>query len=42
MMYHIAEKKVNYIDQSGMLKKPTFKNAIKLEKFIFDIFPFSK
>jgi len=41
LKYHIAEKKINYIDESGILKKPTSKNGIKLEKFIFDIFPFS-
>lgn len=42
LKYHIAEKKINYIDDNGMLKKPISKNGIKLEKFIFDVFPFSK
>ena len=42
LKHHVAEKKISYIDESGLLKKPSTKNGIKLEKFIFDIFEFSE
>jgi UDP-N-acetylglucosamine/UDP-N-acetylgalactosamine diphosphorylase len=40
--YHIAEKKINHIDDNGVLKKPVTVNGVKLEKYIFDIFQFAK
>ncbi|KAJ3339867.1 UDP-N-acetylglucosamine pyrophosphorylase [Gonapodya sp. JEL0774] len=41
--YHIANKKVKTVDfPSGNAVSPTTPNAIKLELFVFDVFPHSK
>uniref|UniRef100_A0A8C4PXU4 UDP-N-acetylglucosamine diphosphorylase n=1 Tax=Eptatretus burgeri TaxID=7764 RepID=A0A8C4PXU4_EPTBU len=40
--YHVAKKKVPYIDDVGKLVKPNQPNAVKLEKFVFDVFPLSE
>jgi UDP-N-acetylglucosamine/UDP-N-acetylgalactosamine diphosphorylase len=37
--FHIARKKVAYIDPSGDSIKPSEPNAIKFERFIFDLIP---
>ncbi|CAI2730381.1 unnamed protein product [Schistosoma spindalis] len=43
MRYHRAQKKVTCIDlQTGELVVPQKPNAIKFEKFAFDVFPFAK
>jgi len=37
--FHIAKKKVPYVDDAGRLVTPTEPNALKFEKFIFDLLP---
>ena len=42
-MYHVARKKIPYYDEEKKeTVKPTSNNGIKLESFIFDVFPLSK
>lgn len=42
-MYHIAHKKIPYYDPNEKKTvKPTSNNGIKLETFIFDVFPLSE
>ena len=42
-MYHVARKKIPYYDEKKKeTVKPTSNNGIKLESFIFDVFPLSK
>lgn len=38
MKYHIAEKRLNYINEKGELVIPKEENCYKFEKFIFDSF----
>eukprot|EP00550_Attheya_septentrionalis_P000676 CAMPEP_0198287476 /NCGR_PEP_ID=MMETSP1449-20131203/6275_1 /TAXON_ID=420275 /ORGANISM="Attheya septentrionalis, Strain CCMP2084" /LENGTH=502 /DNA_ID=CAMNT_0043985435 /DNA_START=83 /DNA_END=1591 /DNA_ORIENTATION=+ len=41
-MYHVARKKIPYYDEtSDSTLQPTSNNGIKLETFIFDVFPLS-
>jgi len=42
MTFHIARKKIAHVDlDSGELVKPTQPNGMKLELFVFDVFPFT-
>ncbi|RNA30076.1 UDP-N-acetylhexosamine pyrophosphorylase [Brachionus plicatilis] len=42
LAYHVAEKKIAFIDESGERILPKSNNGIKLEKFVFDVFTFSE
>lgn len=37
--FHVAHKKAEYIDDDGKLVKPNEPNALKFERFIFDLLP---
>jgi UDP-N-acetylglucosamine/UDP-N-acetylgalactosamine diphosphorylase len=39
--FHLAKKKVPYLDESGKRVEPEKPNALKFEKFIFDVLPFA-
>jgi UDP-N-acetylglucosamine/UDP-N-acetylgalactosamine diphosphorylase len=42
MPYHIARKKVPYLDAKGEMVNPTSENALKFELFIFDALPLAE
>ncbi len=37
--FHVAKKKVSYVDNTGRLIEPAEPNALKFERFIFDLLP---
>lgn len=39
LAYHLAHKKIAYLDKNGKMIKPDLPNGYKFELFIFDIFP---
>jgi UDP-N-acetylglucosamine/UDP-N-acetylgalactosamine diphosphorylase len=40
--FHIARKKVPFVDESGKLIEPKEPNALKFERFIFDLVPHAR
>jgi len=43
LAYHIARKKIPHVDlESGESVKPSKPNGMKLEMFVFDVFPYTK
>ena len=40
--FHVARKKVPYVDEAGQLVEPKEPNALKFERFIFDLLPHAK
>jgi len=40
--FHVARKKVPFIDDRGQLVQPAEPNALKFERFIFDLMPLAK
>jgi UDP-N-acetylglucosamine/UDP-N-acetylgalactosamine diphosphorylase len=40
--FHLARKKVPYLDAAGNLVQPTQENALKFEMFIFDVLPLAQ
>ncbi|XP_044761044.1 UDP-N-acetylhexosamine pyrophosphorylase-like protein 1 [Coccinella septempunctata] len=39
---HVAKKKVPFVDEEGVKRKPTKPNAVKVERFVFEAFKFSR
>jgi UDP-N-acetylglucosamine/UDP-N-acetylgalactosamine diphosphorylase len=40
--FHVARKKVAYVDASGHRVEPQEPNAIKFERFVFDLLPWAE
>jgi UDP-N-acetylglucosamine/UDP-N-acetylgalactosamine diphosphorylase len=40
--FHIARKKVPYLDDKGQTVQPQKENALKFERFIFDVLPLAE
>ncbi|KAI0050557.1 nucleotide-diphospho-sugar transferase [Auriscalpium vulgare] len=42
LAFHIARKKIPHVGADGTIVKPTKPNGMKLEMFVFDVFPYTK
>lgn len=42
MEFHVAKKKITHVNKNGELIIPKTPNGIKLEQFVFDVFPIAK
>jgi UDP-N-acetylglucosamine/UDP-N-acetylgalactosamine diphosphorylase len=40
--FHLARKKVPYVDETGKVVEPSKENALKFEKFVFDVLPLAE
>jgi UDP-N-acetylglucosamine/UDP-N-acetylgalactosamine diphosphorylase len=40
--FHVARKKVPHLDEAGRLAQPSKENALKFERFIFDVLPLAE
>ncbi|HVS37447.1 MAG TPA: UDPGP type 1 family protein [Gemmataceae bacterium] len=40
--FHVARKKAPYLDESGRMAQPEKENALKFERFIFDVLPLAE
>lgn len=42
LIHHVAKKKIAHVGSEGKVVTPAQPNGIKLEKFVFDVFQFTR